>query len=269
MFREIHPLDIAEIARHEEAREARTLAEVADVAEPIAGGQMCFAGKSSHANQAMGLGMNGPVDPATIQRLITFYESRGVEPRIELCPLADESLIRGLADQQFVVRDFETVLACDLEHTTLPPAPEVTVQRVNPTDEQQIQRYTDIAIQGFSVEVTEPFRRTVRRALLHPENRTFAAVIDDQWAGVGSCQLSVPCAAMSGMTTLEQFRRRGCQHALMIARLESAKRAGCRYVCIHSKPHVATARNAMRLGFQVVYTKAILVRPGPGLVPSP
>lgn len=31
----------------------------------------------------------------------------------------------------------------------------------------------------------------------------------------------------------------------------------------------ATGRNALRLGFLVAYTKLVLARPGPGLVPSP
>ena len=55
----------------------------------------------------------------------------------------------------------------------------------------------------------------------------------------------------------------------MIERLAALTLAGCRYACVHSEPQVATGRNAMRLGFQVAYTKAIMVRPRLGLVPSP
>jgi hypothetical protein len=55
----------------------------------------------------------------------------------------------------------------------------------------------------------------------------------------------------------------------MIARLRAAQDAGCRYASIHSRPDVATGRNALRLGFQVAFTKAIVTRPGPGLAPSP
>src|SRR4051812_1780931 len=95
---ESNVLDIAEVARLEELRQALGVATIADLSEPIAGGLMCFSGIGSRANQAMGLGMNGPIDVAEIDRLIGFYEGRGVEPRIEVCPLADESLVRGLAD---------------------------------------------------------------------------------------------------------------------------------------------------------------------------
>jgi len=71
-----------------------------------------------------------------------------------------------------------------------------------------------------------------------------------------------------GAATLAPYRRRGCQRALMIARLRAAIDAGCRYASVHSEPHIGTARNALRLGFQILYTKVTLVRPGKGLLPS-
>ena len=48
-------------------------------------------------NQAMGLGFDGPVSNDDLNRLVEFFTSRGVEPKVELCPLADESLVKGLA----------------------------------------------------------------------------------------------------------------------------------------------------------------------------
>jgi len=71
------------------------------------------------------------------------------------------------------------------------------------------------------------------------------------------------------MTTSEKFRNRGLQRALMIARLSAAQQSNCKYATIGSKPDSPTGRNALRLGFQVAYTKSILIRPGPGLLASP
>ena len=50
----------------------------------------------------------------------------------------------------------------------------------------------------------------------------------------------------------------------MIHRTRLAREHGCRYVTVQTKPHVATGRNALRLGFQVAYTNAIVVQPARG-----
>src|SRR5690606_19368448 len=95
---------LAEIAWLEERRQARMLADVAPLVRPFAGGVMAFHEPGSWQNQATGVGLAGPVDAAEIAELIEFYESRGVEPRIELSPFADETLIAGLGERGFVVR---------------------------------------------------------------------------------------------------------------------------------------------------------------------
>ena len=263
--------DAAEIARLEESRQSRGVASVADLAEPIAGGFMCFAGPGSWANQAMGLGMSGPVADADIDRLIDFYASRGVEPRIELCPHADPSLVRGLADRSFVIREFKNVLVRDLS-LPLPAMPDgIRVTRVDPTDERQIARYSQIRAEGFGETNAPTAARLDRRSLAGGRVAGWLASIDgeDHAIASGAVAIDPPVAGLFGMTTLPPFRRRGCQRAMMIARLRAAADAGCRFATIHSEPHIGTGRNALRLGFTVVYTKVTLVRPGEGLLPSP
>jgi GNAT superfamily N-acetyltransferase len=231
---------------------------------------MCFAGAGSRANQAMGLGMNGPVDGAELDRLIAFYESRGVEPRIEVCPLADDSLVRGLADREFVVREFEHVLVRELDHTPIPTPPtEIDIQRVDVRDPCQVEQFIAVQLAGFPSDHPDIAARLAKRALLAQGVVGFLAMVDGTCVAAGACEARSPGAALFGAATLEGYRRRGCQRALMIARLNAVKEAGCRYACIGSKPQVATGRNAMRLGFQVAYTKAIMVRPAEGLTPSP
>ena len=264
------PLDIHEFARFEESRQARSVARIADEFEEIAGGTMCFGGVGSWVNQAMGLGMDGPVAGEDVDRLIAFYESRRVEPKVELCPFAHESFVRGLSQRGFVIREFENVLALELDHASLPPMSEgVEVAWIDPSNEARLATYMSITRDGFSPPDPDLFARLERRMLRAPDTKSFMAIVDGEPAAAGSCEVTPPCAALFGLTTLERLRRRGCQRALMIARLRAAQEARCRYASIHSRPEVATGRNALRLGFQVAFTKAIVVRPGPGLSPSP
>src|SRR5690606_7687062 len=81
---EIAPLAPIDIARLEEAHQARGVADAAGYAEPIGGGLMCFGGEGSWASQACNLGLDGPVSGEDLDRLCHFYTSRGVEPRVEL-----------------------------------------------------------------------------------------------------------------------------------------------------------------------------------------
>ncbi len=73
-------------------------------------------------------------------------------------------------------------------------------------------------------------------------------------------------AALFALAVLPAYRRRGVQQALIAARLRAAAEAGATVVTISALPGVATERNARRMGFQVAYTKVVLVRPGAGLV---
>jgi GNAT superfamily N-acetyltransferase len=262
-------LNIAELALLEESRQARAVAAYADIAEPLAGGLICFAGPGAHCNQGVALGMSGPVSGPEIDHLIHFYESRGFQPQLELCPYAHRSLIEGLGVRTFVIKDFETVLARDM---TVPldaqiPA-EIQISQVNPDDEAQIETFLRIVVDGFGVPNVEAFGRMVKKAFHYPNTFAYLASIDGIPAAGGSCELSAPCGALFGMTTLEKFRNRGLQRALMIARLAAAQQSNCKYVTIGSKPDSPTGRNALRLGFQVAYTKAILIRPAPGLLAS-
>ena len=87
------------IARLEEARQAASTAASVELAlrsdpkcshycvEPCADGSMCFAGFGSWWNQACGLGLHGEVSGQDIDRMIDFYVSRGVEPKIEVASL--------------------------------------------------------------------------------------------------------------------------------------------------------------------------------------
>jgi hypothetical protein len=264
------PLDIPTLALAEESRQAKAVAAVAEIVEPLAGGLLCFSGPGAYCNQAVGLAMTAPITGPEIDHLVHFYESRGFEPKLELCPYAHQSLIDGLALRGFTLKEFETVLARDM--TTPPPAdipPKIQMTQVDPHNEEQVETYLTLVLEGFSLATSPVFRELFRKALAYPNTLAYIASIDGASAAGGSCELTKPCGALFGAATLEKFRNRGLQRALMITRLAAAHKAGLDFVTIGSKPASSTGRNAIRLGFQVAYTKAIMTRPAPGLLASP
>ncbi len=241
---------------------------------------MSFAGPGSWANVAVGLAMgqgtgepdDGAIDPHDLDRLTHFYETRGAEPRVELCPYAHPSLIHGLAERGFRLRGFSTVLVRDLRRLADLPSihvPGLRIVRFEPDEPEHMRACLDIKLAGFGVEDAEAFSRLERRIWSSTRCLTLLAKIDHEFVAAGTCEFHPPAGALISMTTLEPYRKRGIQQALTIARLELLAEKGCAFACVESSPTVATGRNALRLGFHPAYNRAALTRPGEGLAPSP
>lgn len=268
-----------EIALLEERRQARGQETLADLSVDFAGGTMGFSGKGSWTNQATGAGLAGPVDPAEIDRFVDFYVTRGVQPQIEVCPFAHESLVRGLADRGFVVRTFENVLAHqvtpeeDFGALLLNGWPDgLTLAHVDPRRSDEVEVFVDVSTSGFrppDAPVPETMARVARRAVQRADTDAFLARLGGTLAGASSMSTGGGIANLGGTSVLPAFRRRGLQQALIVRRLERARERGCRLVTIHSRPGIPTERNAGRLGFQVAYTKVLMVMPRPDLEASP
>jgi len=267
------------IALQEEARQGRITAELAAVAKPVGGGWMCFEREGSWCNQAAGMGLDGPVSEEDLDRLVDFYVSRGVEPRLELCPFAHASLVRGLAARGFVLREFENVLVRELSagedlRAALPhgwPAG-LELELVDASDTERVDIFVEVATSGFGVDggpVHETLVEVCRRLISRPGIYSFLALVDGEPAGGGQLGVDEGVAALFGTSVLPAFRRRGVQAALIARRLEQARDEGCNMATIGSRPGIATERNSARLGFYVAYTKVIMAMPGKGLSASP
>jgi GNAT superfamily N-acetyltransferase len=270
-----HEPALLEIARLEERRLAIGVGEVAETSRPCAGGVLCRSEPGSWANAVLGAGMDGPVEAAEIRAAIAFFEAGGVEPRIELCPFADATLVAALAAERFGLRWFETVFFRRLSPDepmamAAPPLRGLELRAVEPDDAEAVDRHAHIAISGFlpegavaSAAMVELSRRMVR----HPRMVGVIAWLDGEPVGAGSVEVAGAIAALAGVTVIPSARRRGVQQALVAWRLAVAAQRGARIATIGSRPGSPTERNARRMGFEVAYTKVTLVRPGPGLVP--
>lgn len=269
-------LEPIEIARREEERQARGTAEIAHEAEPINGGWMAYVEPGSWANQACGLGLHGPIEDTELDRLVEFYVSRGVEPRIEVAAFAEPTLIRGLADRGFVLRELENVLALDLSQPPASPlqAPpdDLRIAAVDRTDDAALRELASLTSSLFvpvGEDVPEHMIEMAMRIAKHPRCTGFMCWQGSVPVGGGTLEIDGDIASLIGAAVVPSHRRRGIQTALMQHRIDQAREAGCRLAVIHSRPGIPTERNAARLGFYLAYCKVVLVKPGEGLVPSP
>lgn len=257
----------------EERRVAVGVGEVADEAEAWCGGVMCFGGKGSWANQVLGPCLRGEVATRDgVEEMARWYEERECEPKVQVVPFADRSLVRELGEAGFRLKEFESVFVCALEGRAArdASAPEgIEFGVVDKSDEPTMEACVRVMAEAFVAEPTEALLRSTRNVAMHPRIVTLAARAEGRIVGIGQMEIAGEIAAMCGAGVVEAYRRRGIQGALIEARLAIAREHGCALVTVTTFPGIATERNAMRAGFVPSYTKAIMVRPGERLAPSP
>jgi len=67
-------------------------------------------------------------------------------------------------------------------------------------------------------------------------------------------------AQLCGAATLPAHRRQGVQTALLLSRLDLARDAGCDVAVVTTQPGSKSQENVQRQGFQLLYTRAVLIR---------
>jgi GNAT superfamily N-acetyltransferase len=264
----------AALARRIEAAETGLIVAATEAADrrgidaltlPVAGGCACYAEAGSPMNKVVGLGFAGA--PDDWDRIEHAMDDRGAPVQVELSNLADPAVTLLLGERGYAVTGFENVLG------RLLPAESVDVPgvevRLGRDDEQDA--YVDVLVDGFmhpsdvGGAAHEEFPRDIveraMRDITTAGATSYLALCDGAIAGGGSMRLSDGIAQLTGAATAPAFRRRGVQAALLAARLRDATAAGCDIAVVTTAPGSISQKNVQRKGFQLLYTRAILVRP--------
>ncbi|MDP6935027.1 MAG: hypothetical protein QGG40_19045, partial [Myxococcota bacterium] len=144
------PLNPSSIANQDARRLARVLSEIGGEGAAVDSGWMAHDQPGSWSNFAAGLGLDGPVDPASLDSLVDFYRTRGRRPRIQVTPHQHPTLLQGLEARSFVPFQTETVLAREL--TDLPANREPTGLTFHPvvsTRQADVDAFRDSQMTGF------------------------------------------------------------------------------------------------------------------------
>jgi len=267
-----------DIARLVERKQAAAVAELSRESRPLAEGWLAFGGPGAYVNKACGFGFDRPISESALDGLVTFFTSRGVEPRVELSPFVPTSLLEGLARRGFVLQRFGNVLARKIPQgddlrALLPhgwPAG-LIIERVDPKDAAAVREYVETSESGFLAEgepLPQEFLEVGLKSVQRPSQDAYLARMGGEVVAAGGCESSDGATVLFGTTVKPAWRGRGIQQALIVARLERGRERGSRLAVIISGPGIPTERNAARLGFEMIYSRVTLVKHGEGLVPS-
>ncbi len=182
--------------------------------------------------------------------------------QIDVCPLTDPPLFEMLKQRAYVMAELNNVLFRRLEREDQPAAPAGATIRQGHAEEAEA--FAAIVVRSFFPDggAPEGFAEMIAPIYQAEGAILFVAEIGGQTVACAA-GLIIPehrIVALFGAGTLPEFRRRGLQTALLRRRMEAAQKAGCEYAVIVTLGGTTSMRNAQRLGFQVAYSKATLMK---------
>ena len=235
---------------------------------PVAGGIASFATDDSPFNKVVGLGFSGVPTADELDEIEHAYAAVGAPVQVELPHLADPDIGIALSRRGYRLESFENVLGIVVEaeyDVTLPDGIEV-----RPSADEELAVWLDMMADAVAVPDTQgvPWREEFPRDTYIEAERDAAsadiiryiAMLNDEIAGGAGLRTAEGVAQFAGAATLPAHRRHGIQSALLSTRLSDAATAGCDIGVITTQPASRSQQNAQRSGFDLLYTRAVLVK---------
>jgi GNAT superfamily N-acetyltransferase len=240
---------------------------VSTFALSIGGGFATYAGADSPFSKVAGLGFEASPGDDDLDVVEAEYATRGAPVQVELSILGDPDLGPRLTDRGYRLVSFENVLGRPLDGGLEPATVEGVV--VTRSDERR-REYLDVVIEAALHPDTAgvPQHESFPRAALEQAEvaaadagaRLYLAEREGAVAGGASFRIADGLAQLTGAGTVPAHRRRGVQSALLAARLHDAVSAGCGFAVVTTQPGSPSHANVQRLGFDLLYTRAVLVK---------
>lgn len=237
---------------------------------PIGSGLAVWAGAGSPLDKVVGVGMGGAFEDHELDAVEQAFAERAAPVQFEVSTLADPAVVERLTRRGYVLRGFENVLGLSLVPGRRAQLAEgVEIRDVGPQD---FEAWFDVVVDGFATPDTqgiashEDFPREAVASAVRDLTSASGFVcslarIGGVPAGGASLRRCEGVAQMCGAATLPAFRRRGVQASLLSARLASSAAAGCDLAVVTVQPGSRSQQNVQKLGFELLYVRAILVRP--------
>jgi len=252
----------------EAARAGRRRNDGRGFALPLAGGVACFAEPGSPFNKVAGLGFAGVPVAAALDEIERAFAACDTPVQVELPHLADPAIGALLTDRGYRLESFENVLGRALHdepERVAPPGIEV-----RPSGDDEFDTWLDLAADAVAHPDSQgvPWHEEFPRDIYIRAERDgaaagvvrYAALRDGVLAGGAGLRIADGVAQFAGAATAPAHRRHGIQAALLSARLVDAAMAGCDVAVIVTQPGSKSQQNAQRRGFDLLYTRAVLVK---------
>ncbi|WP_198347836.1 GNAT family N-acetyltransferase [Nocardia terrae] len=235
----------------------------------VAGGVASFAEDGSPLNKVAGLGFAGVPGEAELDEIERLFAERKTPVQAEVSQLGDPGVGELLTARGYRLVSFENVLGLELGGERAAVIAEGV--EVKPSAEGEFDTWLDVVAEGFAhpdaqgIASHEEFpadiiARAMRDLTGSAGVRRYLARHDGAVAGGASMRMSDGIAQLTGAATHPAHRRHGVQSSLLSVRLAEASAAGCDIAVVTTQPGSKSQQNVQRLGFALLYTRAILVK---------
>jgi GNAT superfamily N-acetyltransferase len=223
----------------------------------VAGALAMFDGVDSPWTQTFGLGLFQMPTAPELTAIEDFFTERGARVFHEVSPLAEKTLVALLGERGY--RPFEMSSVMFLPLSAQEPArwESSSSVRVRVVGEEEGETWARTSAEGWSEykEFAHLMLEMGRVVATAKGNTLFLAEMDGKVIGAGGLSIHDGVALFAGASTIPAWRRRGAQRALLEARFQYAREAGCDLAMMCAEPGSSSQRNAERQGFRIAHTR--------------
>jgi hypothetical protein len=208
-------------------------------------------------NRVIGLGAHRPAEEGDVDATLATYREAQV-PRffVQVAPGAQpEALADWLTARGFVRYNRWMKLVRDAREESQPAKTSLRVVDVTPSTVDAFSR-----VVARSYGMPDALRPWLAGMIGRDGWRHYLALLGDMPVGAGSLHIVGDRAWTGFAGTVPDMRGRGAQSALIVRRLEDARRAGCRWLVCETaedapdKP-APSLHNQLRFGYRVLYAR--------------
>lgn len=196
-----------------------------------------YAGPELPVNVAAGF---GPQDAGHLPEVEAFYARHGLPSRVVLYSNADAGLLTALAGRGYILNRVLHAHARRLDAEI--PNPVLPVHPAEPAV------WADLAGRAFGPGSEAIMRLSAAR----PNTSLWVCEVDGDLVAAGALSLFGGLALLYSAATVPEWRGRGAQTALLLARLHFARQHGADLAAVLTSPGTISERNMHRAGFQTV-----------------
>lgn len=225
---------------------------------PLGSGLLVHAGADVLMfNRVLGLGVASPATERDLDEATAEFTRTGAKRfMVQVAPSARPAeLVAWLEARGFYRHNHWIRLARDLAVDATEPRTDL---RIAPIGREHA---GDVGRMGAEAFGYPPELAAFSSCLVGRKGWTFFGAFDGHTlAGVSAMHVQGAAAWFGFAATRKELRGRGAQSALIAARLDAARRAGCRWACVETaadtpdKPNPST-HNLRRLGFTDAYER--------------
>ena len=131
---------------------------------------------------------------------------------------------------------------------------------------EELPAWAEVWLQGYaealgtSAAMAERIAAATLRLWGQPGWDLYLAFVDGQVAAAGALYVQDRVASLLVGATLPAFRRRGCQGALLQARMADAAAQGCDLIVAQAGLDTTSHHNMERAGLRIAYTRGFWLR---------